>query len=98
MARPPARLIAGAEGPAARVYLIAHDSRVRVIDRLGLAALRRLWGDAMALQGMTSLLGGPQDHDELVNYISELEFPDADRAREVYYDWMLARQPAIGQE
>jgi hypothetical protein len=50
------------------------------------------------MNGMECLMGGPQSKDELVNYIADMEFPDAARAREIYHTWVLDRQPAIGQE
>lgn len=94
----PARLAPGADGPAARAYLVAHDTRVQRIDRLSLQSLRLLWEAGLALQGMVSLFGGPDDHDQLVNYIADMEFPDAARARQIHYDHVLDRTPALGQE
>ena len=82
----------------ARAYLLDHDERVKVLDKQPLHVLRTVWAEGLALKGQTSLFGGPDDHDSLVNYIADQEFPDAQKARDVYHAWVLAAQPAIGQE
>lgn len=95
----PCRLREGASHGEARAYLVAHDTRVTRIDRMGDSQLRWLWTQDMKLAGLESLLGGPEGHDELVNYIADMEYPDASCARDIYHTWVLSgKQPAVGQE
>lgn len=95
----PLRLPADAPPQVARAYLLTHDTRVQRVDRLSDQSLKLMWQAEMQMNGLTSLMGGPESHDELVNYIADMEFPDAARAREIYHGWVMSgKQPALGQE
>ncbi len=94
----PENLPADASGPVALAYILAHDKRVVFLDGLRLRTLKETWLEGMSFAGMTSLMGGPDDHDSLVSYIADQEFPDMTRARKIHYEWVLSQQPALGQE
>jgi hypothetical protein len=94
----PLRLPSDATPQLARTYLLVHDTRVQKLDSKTPDVLNRVWREGLHMNGMECLMGGPQSKDELVNYIADMEFPDAARAREIYHAWALTRQPAIGQE
>jgi hypothetical protein len=68
----------------AREYIRQHDNRVRFIDRKPNASLRSIYLSAMSDANLINVLGGPVSHDELVNAIIDLEFPDITAARSVY--------------
>ena len=65
-------------------YILAHDNRVKQLDRLTLTALRDLYGSALALEGMIQVYGGPVSKDEFVHAIIDVEFPEISAAREAY--------------
>jgi hypothetical protein len=94
----PLRLPSDATPQLARTYLLIHDTRVQKLDSKTPDVLNRVWREGLRMSGAECLYGGPQSKDELVNYIADMEFPDAARAREIYHTWVLDRQPAIGQE
>lgn len=93
---PDDRLAADADPDEARGYIIAHDARVVRLDTMSDAELLRLYHAALHLRGMSLLLGEGYSHDELVNAIVDLEFPDVTRAREIWYRHTM--MPALGQE
>jgi len=93
-----ARFTAGDGPAAARAYIIAHDARAVRVDRMADISLRLLWLACLRNTGAECLMGGPQNHDELVNGVVDLEFPDVAEARRVYYEWVDAKMPAVGQE
>ena len=94
--QPDDNLKAGASPDEAHVYLIAHDERAKHVDQMGDRALKLLYNAALHLRGMTLMLGGALSHDELVNAIVDLEFPDASKAREIWYRHV--QMPALGQD
>jgi hypothetical protein len=67
--------------PDAKAYILAHDERVRQLDRLAIAHLNTIYSDAL---GNTLIYTGPMSHDELVNAIVAIEFPDVAAARDAY--------------
>ena len=73
--------------PQAREYLLLHDRRAKELNRQTVAALRRIYGQSLAVQGVQVLVGGPSvmSKDELINAICDQEYPRAAAAREVYY-------------
>ena len=99
VANPGTRLADSTGGHGARAYILHHDQRVKMLDRQSFPVLRDVWRGVLALNGDPFLLGGPDDdRDSLVKYITDMEFPDIERAREIYNEWALVQQPAIGQE
>ena len=47
---------------------------------------------------MQLLVGGDQSHDEYVNHIVDMEYPDVSRARRIYYqDIAEVQLPALGE-
>lgn len=94
----PLRLPSDATPQLARTYLIIHDTRVKKLDGKSPGVLNQVWRAALTMTGQECLYGGPQSKDELVGAIIDIEFPDASRAREIYHEWVLSKQPAIGQE
>jgi hypothetical protein len=64
-----------------KAYILAHDKRVRQLDRMGASQLSAIYSDAL---GSALIHAGPMDHDELVNAIVAVEFPKANAAREAY--------------
>jgi hypothetical protein len=77
-------------------YLTGHDNRVRHIDAMSDEKLRRLYNAALRLRSMELLSGTDGwSHDELVNSIATLEFPDITEAREIWY--RNVQMPAIGE-
>lgn len=94
----PAKLLGESTGHhGAHAYILYHDERVKMLDRQSLHVLRDLWDESQKLHGTPVLLGGPDDHDSFVHYIAGLEFPDIERARGIYSEWVLVQQPAIGE-
>jgi len=94
---PDDKLAEDADPDEARGYIIAHDARVTRLDTMSNEELARLYNAALGLRRMTLLTGTDGwSHDELVNSIADLEFPDTTRAREIWY--RHTRLPAIGQE
>jgi len=62
-------------------YLLAHSKRALYLSRLGVSHLNTLYSDAL---GNTLIYTGPMSHDELVNAIVAIEFPDVAAARDAY--------------
>ena len=70
-------------------YIKRHDGRVKELDRKSKAALRNIYLAEMGDANEILLMGGPQSHDELVNAIIEMEFPDIASVRETYVNLMV---------
>lgn len=94
---PELKLAEGADADRAYEYLKLHDDRVKFIDMMSMRTLKQLYDAALEMRGMGCLTGGPDDHDSLVNYIIDLEFPDANKARQIRADAALeeARAEAL---
>jgi hypothetical protein len=67
-----------------KAYIIEHDKRVKLLDRKTVAVLRSIYLAAMGDANEILVMGGPQSHDELVNAIIDMEFPEIRTAREAY--------------
>jgi hypothetical protein len=89
----PLRLPSDATHETARTYLLVHDTRVKKLDSRSPEVLNQVWREGLRMSGKECLMGGPQSKDELVNYIADMEFPDAARAREIYHMWLLTPKP-----
>ena len=90
------RLDPAADPDTARAYIQEHDDRAVQVDGLSLTALKRLHEQDLALRGKTLLFGGACSHDELVNAIVDMEYPDTQAARDIWY--RHTQMPAMGQE
>lgn len=94
---PDDKLPVDADPDSARVYMQAHDARAVHCDQMADRSLRLLYNASLSLRSMTLLFGlETWSHDELVNSIVALEFPDVQKARDIWY--RHTRMPAIGQE
>jgi len=93
---PEDRLEPRADADTARAYVVVHDERAVHVDKMSDRQLKHLYNAALGLRGM-ALLSGTDDwsHDELVNAIVDLEFPDAGLARDIWY--RNTQMPAIGE-
>jgi hypothetical protein len=94
---PDDRLNPDADADTSRAYVVAHDERAVHVDKMSDSQLKQLYNAALVLRGM-SLLSGTEgwSHDELVNAIVDLEYPDAGLARDVWY--RHTQMPALGEE
>ncbi len=91
------KLPADAGPDEARAYILAHDFQVGHCNRMSDRQLKLLYNAALHLRGMELLSGmDGWSHDELVNAIVALTFPDVARASEIWYRHV--QMPAIGQE
>ena len=71
----------------AREYILTHDHRAKELNRQSVTALRRIYGQSLAAQGIQVLAGGPavMSKDELINAICDQEYPRIAAALAAYY-------------
>jgi hypothetical protein len=67
-----------------KTYILAHDTRVKQLDRMSAASLRDAYRGSLAGSGSALVYGGPESRDEFINAICEVEFPHIASAREAY--------------
>ena len=65
-----------------KACILAHDKRVKLLDGKTTAVLHSIYLSAIGAADMA--WGGPRSHDELVNAVIEIEFPQISAARQAY--------------